>query len=125
MFMNEFEDKLHDIMNKFELVQKCCETLLEEEGFHMFLKFCLEFGNMLNKGTIRADAKAFSLLSINTLLFTRSKGPYYLSVFEYIMNKIYHHYSSIFTFLSKFDIFNEADKINTEELSQQITSLKR
>ena len=66
-FKLQFKEKIGDIDERVGLVRNALDSLKDNKQLQSFFGICLAFGNFMNEGTSRGNAKGFHLDTVDRL----------------------------------------------------------
>lgn len=127
IFMNHSDDLLSELDMRLSLCERSVKTVAENEHFHRILELMLTLGNILNSQDKRSgNAYAFKPLStLKRFADKKCTQDSSKTALTFLIQTAKTHYPEVLEFVTDFQDFAEARKIEPEILASELSGIQK
>ncbi|XP_052825424.1 inverted formin-2 [Octopus bimaculoides] len=124
LLVGDFSSQLALIRPNIQLLLQICTKLTNNVALKKFLRYVLQAGNFLNKGTTSGNAVGFRISSLNKLIMTRSNVAR-ISLLHYIVEECEKEDKTTLRFVDDLlEPLQKSTRFNLENIKSEFKQLK-
>ncbi|CAI9725766.1 Hypothetical predicted protein [Octopus vulgaris] len=124
LLVGDFSSQLALIRPNIQLLLQICTKLTNNVALKKFLRYVLQAGNFLNKGTTSGNAVGFRISSLNKLVMTRSNVAR-ISLLHYIVEECEKEDKTTLRFVDDLlEPLQKSTRFNLENIKSEFKQLK-
>ncbi|KCV69699.1 hypothetical protein H696_04106 [Fonticula alba] len=123
LFRRTFPDKSKEIRQNLDAIMAACRTLKASKHFGTLLELILVFGNFMNTGTAKGNAKGFRLSSMHKLVDTKSANNQQ-TLMQYIITLLEQHMPELLTITEDLQACEAPTRITYSSLQADIAEVR-